>query len=116
MELTGKLIEILPTKTGNKDGKEWQSKDFVIETTEQYPKQICINAFGEKSKLLDNCIIGDSLKVSINILSRKFKENWYTQISAWKIENISSQNDIKSMPSQEFSANGGQEINDLPFQ
>jgi len=29
---------------------------------------------------------GESLKVSVEIESREFKEKWYTEIRAWKVE------------------------------
>lgn len=29
---------------------------------------------------------GDSLKVSVDIESREYKEKWYTEIRAWKVE------------------------------
>ena len=29
---------------------------------------------------------GESLRVSVDIESREFKEKWYTEVRAWKIE------------------------------
>ena len=49
MEITGKVIFILPLRSGiSKNGKEWKSQEFVIEIPGNYPRKICINIFGDK--------------------------------------------------------------------
>ena len=41
METTGKVIAILPLRSGTgKSGKQWRSQEFVIETDGQYPRKM----------------------------------------------------------------------------
>ena len=40
MELQGKVIAVLPERSGVSARGEWKSQSFVIETHEQYPKQM----------------------------------------------------------------------------
>ena len=43
MEVTGKITNILPIQSGvGKNGNEWKKQEIIIQTEEQYPKNICI--------------------------------------------------------------------------
>jgi hypothetical protein len=87
LEITGKLLTLLPETTGQGKNGTWTKRDFVIETTtEQYPKKVCISAWGDKADGLRNVNIGDEIKVQFNIESREYNERWYTDIRAWRIE------------------------------
>ncbi len=88
MEITGKLLELLPEQTGQgKNGNEWRKKSFVIETLDdQYPKKVCIDAWGDRADSLNSFAIGSELSVSFDIESREYNGRWYTNVKAWKIE------------------------------
>jgi hypothetical protein len=47
MELSGTIIAILPIQAGTSAKGEWKSQDYILETNDQYPKKVCINAFGD---------------------------------------------------------------------
>jgi hypothetical protein len=47
LEITGKVISILTEQTGSGKNGVWVKQDFVIETTEQYPKKVCFSAWGD---------------------------------------------------------------------
>ena len=85
MEITGVITELLKLQTGeNKQGKAWAKQDFILETEGQYPKKVCISAFGSLSDDANICE-GNVVKVSINIESREYNTKWYTNVNAWKI-------------------------------
>ena len=86
IEISGKLIKLLPLQTGSGKNGTWNKQDFIIETTEQYPKKICISAWGDKINMLAQFSLDSSLKVSVNIESREYNGKWYTDLRAWKIE------------------------------
>lgn len=46
MEISGKIIEVLPQRTGTSQKGEWTSQQFVLETIEQYPKKFLFDVFG----------------------------------------------------------------------
>ena len=49
MEITGKVIFILPLRSGTgKSGKQWRSQEFVIETDWKYPRKMCATLFNDK--------------------------------------------------------------------
>jgi hypothetical protein len=86
LELIGKLIKILPVQSGTSARGAWSKQDFVVETQEQYPRKVCVSAWGERVNELSSMAEGDVLKVSFNLESREFNERWYTDVRAWRIE------------------------------
>jgi hypothetical protein len=86
LELVGKLIKTLPVQSGTSARGVWSKQDFILETQEQYPKKVCVSAWGERVNELSGMAEGDLLKVSFNVESREFNERWYTDVRAWRIE------------------------------
>jgi hypothetical protein len=86
LEISGKLIKILNPQTGTGKNGPWQKQEFVIETPDQFPKKVCISAWGEKADDLKKFSPGDNLKISLNLESREYNEKWYTEARAWRIE------------------------------
>lgn len=86
MELQGKLVKIMPSVTGEGKNGAWIKQEFVIETQEQYPKKVCISAWGEKVENLKKFQLGDTIKVAVNAESREYNERWYTELRGWKFD------------------------------
>ncbi len=85
LEIEGKLVNILQEQSGEGRNGKWIKQDFVIETSDQYPKKICFTTWGDKTTEVKKLNAGDNLLVSFNVESREFKEKWYTDLKAWKI-------------------------------
>ena len=86
-ELVGKLIKVLPEVTGQGKNGPWSKQDFVIETLDsQYPKKVCMTAWGEKVNDLKQFADGDTLKATFSAESREYNERWYTELRAFRIE------------------------------
>jgi hypothetical protein len=87
LEVIGKVVKILPKQSGVGKNGAWSKGDFVVETLEQYPRKVCISAWGDKSDNLEQtCPIGKVVKVAVNIESREFNDKWYTDVRAWRID------------------------------
>ncbi|WP_028979971.1 DUF3127 domain-containing protein [Sporocytophaga myxococcoides] len=118
LELTGKVVKILPEQTGSGKNGNWVKQEFVIETTnEQYPKKVCCSAWGDKAGIVKNLKSGDEVKVGINIESREYNERWYTDVRAWKIDTVGGGGQSSDEPSggYAFGADSGESADDLPF-
>jgi hypothetical protein len=123
MEISGKIIKKLDAVTGNSARGEWKKQEFIIETEDKYPKQVCISAWAEKVDELTKFNINDKVKLSLNAESREYNGRWYTDLRFWKIEMIgatSSTNTNNSSPAapvvEDFSNfDNNQESDDLPF-
>jgi hypothetical protein len=109
MQLTAKLIELLPLQTGTGKNGEWKKQDIIVETDGQYPKKICISVWGDKINN-SQLQIGNMLIIDFDIESRAYNSKWYTDLKAWKMEvvnntnhnhaNTSNINTLQSNPNQ----------------
>ena len=77
MEITGKIIAVLPEQGGvSKNGNEWKKQEYVLETHDQYPKKVCFQLFG-----------ADRIaQAAIQPGEEQYMGKWYTNINAWKVE------------------------------
>ena len=86
MEIVGKIITVLPEQSGiAKNGNPWKVQAYVLETTEQYPRKVHFEIFGEDRIKQNPCAIDQIVTVSFDIESREFNGRWYTSIRAWKV-------------------------------
>lgn len=85
MQLTAKLIQLLPRQTGTGKNGPWKKQDIIVETEGQYPKKVCISIWGDK---IDDALLqeGSQLSISFDVESREYNSRWYTDVKAWKIE------------------------------
>jgi hypothetical protein len=67
-------------------GETWKKQEFTIETVEKYPKEVRISCWNNNIEYLSRCKVGDPVNVSFNVQSRQYKENWFTELSAWRID------------------------------
>jgi hypothetical protein len=103
MQLTAKLIQILPIEKGMGKNGEWKKQSIIVETNDQYSRKICISVWGDKINSLPQ-ETGSQLTVDFDIESREYSGRWYTDIKAWKIE-AAGLNSAVPLPSPE----------DMPF-
>ncbi len=86
MEITGKIIAVLPEQGGtSRNGNEWKKQEYVLETHEQYPKKVCFQLFGADRIAQAAIQPGEELTVSFDIESREYQGRWFTNINAWKV-------------------------------
>ena len=90
MEISGKIIAVLPIATGQGKNGTWRSQDYVLETADQYPKKVCFNLFGDK---IDQYQIGidETVNISFDVESREYNGRWYTTVRAWKVDKVGEQ-------------------------
>ena len=87
MELIGKIVQVLPLRTGtSKAGNPWQVQEYILETLgTQYPRKVCFEVFGDNVNKFP-MQVGQEVTVSIDVESREFNGRWYTDIRAWRVE------------------------------
>ena len=87
MEITGKLIKILPEVSGESARGPWVKGGFVIETEGEYPRQCAFMMFGaDKLAMLKNLPMGSSVLVKFHPESREFNDRWYTDLRCWDVQ------------------------------
>lgn len=90
MNISGKVVQVLPIQTGtSKAGNPWQKQEFVLEQGGQYPRKVCISLFGDNVAKIPQ--VGQDVMVSVDIDSREFNGRWYTEIKAWNVVQAGAQ-------------------------
>jgi hypothetical protein len=84
MQLTANLVQILPVETGMGRNGEWKKQSIILETDGQYPKKVCITAWGDKINAAQ-LQLGKRLTVDFDLESREYNGRWYTDVKAWKV-------------------------------
>jgi hypothetical protein len=90
MEFSGKIIAILPQKSGvaKSTGNEWVAQEYVIENHDQYPKKMCFEVFGDEKIKQFAIQTGEELNVSFDIDARQWQDRWFNSVRAWKVERV----------------------------
>ena len=90
MEITGRLLEILPIQTGEgKNGGVWKKQDIILEiegTDATLPKKLCVGVWNDR--IVPDLAEGSTLKVSFDIDSREYNNRWYTNLWASEISEV----------------------------
>ena len=107
MELQGKVIAVLPERSGVSARGEWKSQSFVIETHEQYPKQMVFDVFGADRLAQFNIQSGDEINVSFDITAHEYQGRWFNNIRAWNVVHVD--------PNAAGGAMGGMQPGAAPF-
>jgi hypothetical protein len=84
MDISGKIIQLLPVQTGQGKNGTWKKQEFILETGDNYPKKVCIAVWGDKIDM-GSFKTGDLVDVSFDVESREYNGRWYTDVKAWKI-------------------------------
>ncbi len=127
-ELTGKLVAKFDTV---QKSPTFKTREFAVEKTEDIGGRTITNyakfqTVQDKTSLIDKFNIGDEIKVYFNIKGTKWEKegkiNYFTNLDAWRIEQISQTGIDKSgtdneymEPLDTFSASSPDAIDDLPF-
>ncbi len=121
-EITGKLVAkfdiVQRTET-------FKTREFVIEKTDNingkaitnYVKFQCVQ---DKTAMPDKYNIGDEVKVQFNIKGTKWtkdgKDNYITNLDAWRMETLKLSVDVDIPPSPEYSdIPPAEDADELPF-
>ena len=95
MDITGKIIAVLPTRSGTSArGTQWSSQTAVIETHEQYPKKVAFDVLGDKITEF-NLQVGEEVTVSFDINAREFNGKWFNSVNAWHVTRVDAQQGAK---------------------
>lgn len=88
MEITGKIILVLPERSGVSARGEWKAGSYVIETHEQYPKKMVFDVFGADRLAQFNIQAGEELIVSFDIDAHEYQGRWFNSVRAWNVQRV----------------------------
>ena len=84
MEISGKIVALLPGQSGQGKNGTWKKQEYILETTGQYPKKVCFSIWGDK---IDQFAVkqGESVEISFDVESREYNQRWYTELRAFRV-------------------------------
>jgi len=85
LQISGKVISVLEEESGTSQNGEWRHQSFILETSGEYPKEVCIKVWGDRIDEF-GVTVGESLTAHINLRSREYNDRWYTDVTAWRVE------------------------------
>ena len=86
MDITGRLIKILPEMRGESQRGPWVRGGFVIETEDTYPRQVAFTLFGEdRLAMLQSLVMNAPVVVTFSPESREYQERWYTDLRCIRV-------------------------------
>ena len=110
MEVQGIVVSFTDKSGVSKAGKEYKKSELVIRNNDGYNDKEIHYAFTLFGKAMDsfNHNVGDQVAVMFNIESRQWRDRWFTELVAWKVNLFAS-----SSSSQAYRLNDPQD--DRPF-
>lgn len=89
-DITGKVIAILEPQrfVSKKNGNEYVTTVFVIETQGQYPKKVAMKVMGEDKFKQMGIVMGGTYNVSFDVESREWNSKYYTECQAWRTQRV----------------------------
>ncbi len=113
MEISGKIIQVLPEQSGESARGPWRRQSYVLELPGNYPKKVCFTVWGNR---IDQFAIreGEELTVDIDLESREYNGRWYTDVKAWRV----TRPHVQQVPLQEVGSGpmASQDLDDdIPF-
>ena len=86
MEMQGRIIAVLPLKSGRSAKGEWKSQQYVLETDEKYPKRLLFDLFGENKINEFDIQQGDLVTVSYDPDAHQKDGRWFGSNRAWNVK------------------------------
>ena len=85
-ELEGTVKVIMDLQTFDSG---FTKREFVIEVEDgNYPQMVKFECVRDKVGLLDDLSVGDRVKVRFDIRGNEWKDRYFVNLSAWKIEKV----------------------------
>lgn len=114
MELQGKVIAVLPARSGVSARGEWKSQSFVIETHDSFPRKMVFDVFGEERLTRFNIQLGQEVNVSFDIDAHEYNGRWFNNIRAFDVRLV-DRNTVSAAPAAQAAPAAPQQPANAPF-
>ena len=94
MEITGKIVKVLPTLSGQGKNGEWVKNSFVIEWQDSgYKQLLCLEVVGaDKFEKMKNAVkVGYEVLCKLSVSSREWNGKYFTTAQCFYCANIGGQ-------------------------
>jgi len=116
MEIIGKIIKVLDTRSGEGKHGPWMIATYLLETSGSYPKKMVFDVSGEDriKRFNVNALMSAQSEVTVffDIDAREYNGRWFNQIRAYDVRLA---NEKVPETAEEANALGAQKTDDLPY-
>ena len=84
-EMTGSVKTILEPMTF---ASGFTKREFILIMEDDYPQDVKVSCVKDRTALLDRVTAGERVKVGFRIRSREYKERFYTDLEAFRIDKL----------------------------
>ena len=114
MELQGKVIAVLPARSGVSARGEWKSQSFVIETHDSFPRKMVFDVFGEERLTRFTIQLGQEFNVSFVLDAHEYNGRWFNNIRAFDVRLVDP-NTVSAAPAAQAAPAAPQQPANAPF-
>lgn len=105
--IKGKIIHVGQVMSGvSKAGKPWKKQEFALETDGQYPKKVAFSILNDKVDQ-SNIQMGQIVEIEVDASSREYQGKWFTELNAWRINNLGMAQPVQQQPVYQQTAPAG---------
>lgn len=126
MEVTGKLIQAMPTRSGvsQRTGNPWMSREYILEIPGQYVKHFAFTVIGEDRLKQFNLRKDETVTVQFDIDAHEYNGRWFNEIRAYNVLRPQQQAPAPApqqapaqnpFPPAQYGQGGDGSADDLPF-
>lgn len=80
------LIELPPSMGTTKAGKDWEKREYVMETSERYGTKMRFSIMSFDGPIEEPPQVGDIVKVRFSVEAREYNGSWYNDVKAYQVE------------------------------
>lgn len=117
VEITGKIVNVLPTQSGQGSKGEWVKNAFVIEWQDNgYTQKLCLEVMGaDKWEKMKNAVkVGNDVLCKFSVTSREYNSRWFTTANCFYCANVGGQQQATQAP-QQYASESQQDDAPVPF-
>jgi hypothetical protein len=117
VEITGKIVNVLPTQSGQGSKGEWVKNAFVIEWQDNgYTQKLCLEVMGQDKwdKMKQNIAVGNDVLCKFSVSSREWNGKYFTTAQCFYCANVGGQQQATQAP-QQYASEPQQDDAPIPF-
>lgn len=91
MEITGKIIQVLPEQRFNGKNGDIIKNAFVVEWQDNgFTQKLCLEVVGEDKfeKMKQSVVVGNTVLCKFSVASREWNQKWFTSCSCFYCSSI----------------------------
>ncbi len=81
-QITGRIKVIMDLQTFDSG---FTKREFVVTTQEQYPQDVKMELIRDRTNLIDQFNVGDTVTTSFNVRGNEYNGRYFVNLQAWRI-------------------------------